>query len=92
MITHLHIITAAIFGVTHGTTSAVGNFIDKMVALLQARAVPPIFLVSQRMAAAMMASRVSDLFSLVLRLYIRGTSAASSAIVASGKVGFSQIV
>ena len=32
MITHLHIITAAIFSVTHGTTSAVGNFVDKMVA------------------------------------------------------------
>ena len=63
-----------------------------MVALLQARAVPPIFSVARRMAAAMMASRFSYLFSLVLRLYVRGTSAARSAIVASGKGGFPQIV
>ena len=32
MITHLRVVAATIFGVAHGTTSAAGDFVDKMVA------------------------------------------------------------
>ena len=32
MITRLCVVTAAIFGITHGTTSSAGKFVDKIVA------------------------------------------------------------